>query len=339
MLELASLFEFVLHAAEEHLALLAQPPELEAAIHECQQDAPVERLLDEVEGPFVDRLDQVVVRFLGVARHQDDIDVAQSGFQAARDLEACHFGHADVDDRQVGPHALGLFEGRGPRGDARDVMPAAQDAGQGVQDARLVVDEQDAGSMRFHSHVASSRCRGNEARTRVPEPGALSMCNCPRICATIDRQMASPSPWPLALVVKKGSWILARCSGGMPQPVSSTTSSRDPAVALALIVSRSPAAGRVSRVADQIEEELLDVGLDGEKGGQIGRNLDRERHPAPLEALAQDRQHAVGDVTERDLAGIAGGAACDIEHPAEDAAADLDRALELGEVDGGDRWV
>ena len=67
--------------------------------------------------------------------------------------------------------------------------------------------------------------RETRPETRVPDPGVLSIRNCPRICATIDRQIASPSPWPLALVVKKGSWILARCSWGMPQPLSSTTSS------------------------------------------------------------------------------------------------------------------
>ena len=44
-------------------------------------------------------------------------------------------------------------------------------------------------------------------------------------------------------------------------------------------------------------------------------------------------------MAERDLAGVAGGAPGDIEHPAEDAAADLDRPFELGEVDRGDRRV
>ncbi len=183
------------------------------------------------------------------------------------------------------------------------------------------------------------RAKGTRPELRVPDPGVLSIRNCPRICATIDRQIASPSPWPLALVVKKGSWILARCSCGMPQPVSSTTQLDRGSVAARPDRQAVARAGRVSGITDEIEQELLDVGLDGEEGGKVGGDLDDQSNPVPLEALAQDRQHAVRHVDERDLAGVAGCAPCDVEHPAEDAAADLDRALELGEVNRGDRRV
>ena len=99
----------------------------------------------------------------------------QSGLQAPGDLEAGHLRHADVDDRQVRPQALGLFEGRRPGRDAGHVVPAAEDAGQRVEDAGIIVDDQDAGAVGFHAHAAPSACDGNDARTRVPAPGLLSI--------------------------------------------------------------------------------------------------------------------------------------------------------------------
>jgi hypothetical protein len=54
-------------------------------------------------------------------------------------------------------------------------MPAAQDARQGVEDAGIIVDDQDAGTVRFHIHAGPSSCAGSVALMRVPIPGLLSI--------------------------------------------------------------------------------------------------------------------------------------------------------------------
>ena len=98
-------------------------------------------------------------------------------------------------------------------------------------------------------------------------------------------------------------------------------------------------AGRVSGIADEIEQELLDVGLDAEEG--VGPAGISTISVTPRRSRLSRKIASTLSATwrERHLAGVAGGASCDIEHPAEDAAADLDRPLELGEVCRGERRV
>ena len=280
MLELAGLFELAFDAPEVLLTFLTQPAELEAAVDECQQHATVERLLDEVKGPFVDRLDQVVVGLLGVAGHQDDIDVAQSGLQPAGDLEAGHFGHADVDDRQVRPQALGLFEGRRPGGDAGDVMPAAEDARQGVQDAGIVVDDQDAGAVRIRCSCCVLRSQGKRGPNARSRPGRA-----------LDAKLSAHLRHD-------------RSADGQPEPVAAGLGREERFLDLGQVLLRDAAAGvfddqldrgavgragpdrelvagggGVAGIADEIEQELLDVGLNGEERGKVGRDLDEQVEP------------------------------------------------------------
>src|SRR5262249_56924101 len=102
---------------------------------------------------------------------------------------------------------------------------------------------------------------------------------------------------------------------------------------------RVPRPGRVAGVAQEVEQELLDVRLNARERGEVVGQVDGQVDPAPLEALPQDRQGAVGGVAERDLARAAGQPSGEAEHPAEDPPTRLDRALDLAEVLGGDRRV
>ena len=104
-LELPCLFQLTLDAAKELLALFAQLPQLEAAVHQREQNAPVKRFLDEVEGPFVDGPDEGLIGLLGIAGHQDRLNIGLGGLQGSCDLESVHGRKPDVDDRQVGPQA------------------------------------------------------------------------------------------------------------------------------------------------------------------------------------------------------------------------------------------
>jgi hypothetical protein len=155
----------------------------------------VERFLDEVEGPFVDGPDEGFIGLLGVAGHQDRLNIGLGGLQGPRDLESVHGRKPDVDDRQVGPQRSCLLERRPARRRRDNLMPAPQDARDGAKDSWIVIDDQDAGSLRLRGHGQAPACGiGKTARTRVPAPGVLSIWNCPRSCATIDRQIARPSP-------------------------------------------------------------------------------------------------------------------------------------------------
>ena len=95
--------------------------------------------------------------------------------------------------------------------------------------------------------------------------------------------------------------------------------------------------GRVSGIAHEVKQELLDIRLNAVQGGQIVRDLDDQADASPLDALPEDRQSTVGGAVQGHGATVAGVAPGDVEHPAEDPAANLDRVLDLGEILGDDR--
>ena len=70
--------------------------------------------------------------------------------------------------------------------------------------------------------------RRSSNQNRLPSPCTLSTCSSPPMRRTCAIAMAMPSPVPPYLRTlpastwKNGSKILARYSGGMPMPVSST---------------------------------------------------------------------------------------------------------------------
>src|SRR4029077_17763218 len=72
---------------------------------------------------------------------------------------------------------------------------------------------------------------GNEMRTRVPWPGALSIAMSPPWRSTIFLTIDMPRPVPDGLVVKKGRKIRSRFSAEIPTPSSTTsTTARSPSV-------------------------------------------------------------------------------------------------------------
>src|SRR6266545_475198 len=100
-------------------------------------------------------------------------------------------------------------------------------------------------------------------RSRVPAPGALSICTNPPCCFTRPYTVARPSPvpFPTGFVVKNGSKARCRVASSIPSPVSSTArhtnSDADPGpstsrcaslIQLQLVSSRStPPSGIASR--------------------------------------------------------------------------------------------
>jgi hypothetical protein len=58
----------------------------------------------------------------------------------------------------------------------------------------------------------------------VPCPGALDTEMAPPLCWTMPYTVARPRPvpWPVSLVVKKGSKMWASVASSMPVPVSRT---------------------------------------------------------------------------------------------------------------------
>src|SRR5256714_8177521 len=149
-----------------------------------------ERLGDVVVGP---RLEAEHTVDLGVHRGQDqDRDVALAA-QAAADLDPREAGQADVEDEHV---VAVLRPGRLERrlavaGGVDLEAGGAQRVGDGVDDRRFVVDDQDA-----VAHAANTRAARSRSRTVVPRRGADSISSREPIASAAAATMASPSPKP-----------------------------------------------------------------------------------------------------------------------------------------------
>src|ERR1051325_202079 len=87
-------------------------------------------------------------------------------------------------------------------------------------------------------------------RSRVPAPGAESICTKPPCCFTRPYTVASPRPvpFPTALVVKNGSNARWRVASSMPAPVSSTARQTN---------SCADPGPSTSRCASLIQEQLV----------------------------------------------------------------------------------
>ena len=76
----------------------------------------------------------------------------------------------------------------------------------------------------------------------VPLPNLLSTLICPPNFSMIPRETERPNPVPSpgGLVVKKGSNILARFSGGIPGPLSRTTAMASFSLPVMIISTKPP---------------------------------------------------------------------------------------------------
>src|SRR5207247_757313 len=108
--------------------------------------------------------------------------------------------HHEEVEGAVGEEPLGLPRARG--GDHL-VPRLAQGAAEGLEDAFLVVREQD-GAARFHNQVraAGGPARGSSIRISIPSPGPLRAETAPPRASTMFFAIARPRPVPVRLVVK-----------------------------------------------------------------------------------------------------------------------------------------
>src|SRR5919109_2440493 len=112
------------------------------------------------------------------------------------------------------------------------VALAGQEVTQGFRQLAIIVDHQDLRISVTGPHwlttaaeVATACHTGSCTTALVPVPSVLSNRMSPPCSLTMFFAMAKPSPvpFPIGLVVKKGSNMCARCAGEMPHPLSVMT--------------------------------------------------------------------------------------------------------------------
>ena len=212
--------------------------------------AAVRRLeLLELDGPAdhqeqlgrLERLHQVVLRAEAhglhrrldgaVGGHDHHRQVGMLGLDLPDQLDPVHAGQAAIGQDQI--HVLGLdgLEGLLSALDRQDLVALQLEcAEQRPQEYLVVLDQQEPS---LHGVPPARGCgagtAGSEMRTRVPEPGALSIAMSPPWRSTIFLTMDMPSPVPDGFVVKKGRKMRSRSSGAIPTPSSATsTTARSP---------------------------------------------------------------------------------------------------------------
>src|SRR5439155_11573824 len=203
----------------------------------ARQAGELERAADgRPEVVVVERLGHVVESALPHGRHgrgnravggqQDDGEVRPACAEAPQELDTVHLGHPPVGDDDV---SRALLERRQRRRAARAglalVAGAAERRGDDAGDARLVVDDEDAGPHRAHAAI---RATGSCTVKRAPPPGRSPTTIRPPCASTISLATARPRPVPRGRVVKKGSKMRSRSSCGTPGPESVTASSTAP---------------------------------------------------------------------------------------------------------------
>ena len=90
-------------------------------------------------------------------------------------------------------------------------------------------------------------------------------------------------PRPTSLVVKKGSKMRSSTL-----ELAALGVDPDPLGAL-----RGQLVERVASVGEQVEQHLLELGLVGERRGQIVRDVDQQLDAVLAQLLAQEHHHAV----------------------------------------------
>src|SRR5215469_17629324 len=172
---------------------------------------------------------------LGVARQHDPNRLRRLLARKFEQLRAVHSRHTHVGYDYIVRLRLELLDCERGICDKRHLpfrAGAIQTAAQALEKCRLIVNEQDL----LHDLPPDARPPiGKRSIMRVPRPTKLSAASVPPcFSTTIERAIARPCPVPLptSLVVKKGSKIRSRFSGGMPQPLSSNAISihRSPCV-------------------------------------------------------------------------------------------------------------
>src|SRR5574340_553360 len=209
--------------------LIAQGSHFQRLVHHGHQVIERKRLQEEVHRARLHRLHGGLD---GAERgHDDDRGRHVLPAHAIEQLQTVHPGQAQVGEHQVGALSeLDAFLGRG------GLVHLETGAGELQLDYPaqlfLVLDDQYAG---LH-------CIGRKTRKILPFPGSLSTAILPPCSSTIFETMASPSPTPSGLVVKKGLKIASSRAGSMPAPRSITSVSAMPSTTRVLTVIAPPSA-------------------------------------------------------------------------------------------------
>src|SRR5574337_2031495 len=207
--------------------LLPQPGTLTRAVGQQLQFVQIDRLLDIVERPKLDRLHRP---FNGaVGGHDNDGNVAVEFLDFSQQLDAACARQTDVQEDQVWTEAIQQLQRLiGVLGHLCLVPLLGHEqldrAGQGL----LIVHNQQRRSV----HAIPSWSSGDVGRvmlTVVPTPGVLAMSRCPPFCAMYRLAMARPRPVPSARVVKNGSQTDGSSCVAIPPPVSAISRTTDPA--------------------------------------------------------------------------------------------------------------
>src|SRR5262249_14958073 len=154
-----------------------------------------------------------------VGGNKDDGQRGIVALYAAQHFHPVYLRHLPVgDDRVVRAIRKERHRPLAVAGEVTFVASQSQCGGDHFAHPLLVVDDQNA-------CVHGGAARGSIPLTRAP-PDELSASRIDPPCASvICRAIASPSPPPLARVVKNGSKIRSRRAAGTPGPESSTASS------------------------------------------------------------------------------------------------------------------
>ena len=156
----------------------------------------------------------------------------------ADQLGAGHLGHDYVGDDQIEFLRVEHLDRLGAAGAGdRFVVEILERADSRGADARIVLDDQDAGagdvdvgvSVRWTRRMDADRaprprCAADRSTPSCRAPTWLSIPTSPPDWCAKPKIWLRPRPVPLptGLVVKKGSNARSSTSGGMPQPVSVT---------------------------------------------------------------------------------------------------------------------
>src|SRR3990172_4421663 len=203
-----------------------------------------------IVGAELHRLDGAVN--LGVAREHPHLGSHPATAKPSQGFHSSEAGHSEIKEHHIEILLIQDLESLLPvvDGDHRAAtlreFPLHEDSG------RLFIIDHEHLYGTFLSHAPVRLCcatTGSRIATVVPFPTPSLLTSIePPCCSIIPWQIASPSPVPLPtpLVVKKGSRTLARCSGGIPDPVSWTRISTCPEVESA-VIRTSPSPSIASR--------------------------------------------------------------------------------------------
>src|SRR5207247_2534496 len=152
------------------------------------------------------------------------------------------------------------------------VAGAAQRRGDHLRHALLVVDDEDA-----RGHAAAGRRSVKRAPPPVRSPTSIR----PPCASTIWRATARPRPVPRGRVVKKGSKMRARSSGGTPGPESATAISTPPSAAAAASATSPPLGAASAALASSPRSTWQMRSPSARTSGSSGDSSRRTRNALP----------------------------------------------------------